>query len=316
MEMTPAARAPIIAERIVERIVEREVRRGRERLPQRRKGYTQKAIVGGHKVYLRTGEYEDGRVGEIFIDMHKEGAAFRSVMNNFAIAISIGLQYGVPLEEFVEAYTFTRFEPSGMVEGNDAIKMSTSVLDYIFRELAISYLGRTDLAHVEQADLRPDGVGRGTVADGLPAAGSDCRPGGRRCGEPHRQRRLHAQQSLRLERPDGRQCRDRRRGARGRSRAPRTDRRPSRRFGAHRHSGRRRRRDRSGIHREAARLRRGCLSGMRQLHHGPQRDVPQMHDLRRHHWLQLSMRGVAYPRTPGASRLGTSKLTIGDSYGC
>jgi ribonucleoside-diphosphate reductase alpha chain len=104
--------------------------------------------------------------------MHKEGAAFRSVMNNFAIAISIGLQYGVPLEEFIEAYTFTRFEPSGMVEGNDAIKMSTSVLDYIFRELAISYAGRTDLAHVEQADLRPDGVGRGTVADGLPASGS------------------------------------------------------------------------------------------------------------------------------------------------
>ena len=172
IEMTPAARAPVIAERLVERIVEREVRRGRERLPQRRKGYTQKAIVGGHKVYLRTGEYEDGRVGEIFIDMHKEGAAFRSVMNNFAIAISIGLQYGVPLEEFVEAYTFTRFEPSGLVEGNDAIKMSTSVLDYIFRELAISYGGRTDLAHVEQADLRPDGVGRGTVADGLPTTGS------------------------------------------------------------------------------------------------------------------------------------------------
>ncbi len=162
--MPPAARAPVIAERIVERIVEREVRAGRERLPQRRKGYTQKAIVGGHKVYLRTGEYEDGRVGEIFVDMHKEGAAFRSLMNNFAIAISIGLQYGVPLEEFVEAYTFTRFEPSGMVEGNDAIKMSTSVLDYIFRELAISYLGRTDLAHVEQADLRPDGVGRGEIA--------------------------------------------------------------------------------------------------------------------------------------------------------
>jgi ribonucleoside-diphosphate reductase alpha chain len=173
LEMPQAARAPIIAERIVERIIEREVQRGRERLPQRRKGYTQKAIVGGHKVYLRTGEYEDGRVGEIFIDMHKEGAAFRSLMNNFAIAISIGLQYGVPLEEFVEAYTFTRFEPSGMVEGNDAIKMSTSVLDYIFRELAISYLGRNDLAHVEQADLRPDGVGRGLIADGLPSAGSD-----------------------------------------------------------------------------------------------------------------------------------------------
>jgi ribonucleoside-diphosphate reductase alpha chain len=173
MEMAPAARVPIIAERIVERIVEREVARGRERLPQRRKGYTQKAIVGGHKVYLRTGEYEDGRVGEIFIDMHKEGAAFRSVMNNFAIAISIGLQYGVPLEEFVEAFTFTRFEPSGMVEGNDAIKMSTSILDYVFRELAISYLSRSDLAHVEQADLHPDGVGRGMIADGLPSAGSD-----------------------------------------------------------------------------------------------------------------------------------------------
>jgi ribonucleoside-diphosphate reductase alpha chain len=171
-EMTPAARAPVIAERIVERIVEREVRRGRERLPQRRKGYTQKAIVGGHKVYLRTGEYEDGRAGEIFVDMHKEGAAFRSLMNNFAIAISIGLQYGVPLEEFVEAYTFTRFEPSGLVEGNDAIKMSTSVLDYIFRELAISYLGRNDLAHVEQSDLRPDGVGRGQVEGELPVEGT------------------------------------------------------------------------------------------------------------------------------------------------
>ena len=173
IDMNPAARAPIIAERIVERIVEREVRAGRERLPQRRKGYTQKAIVGGHKVYLRTGEYEDGRVGEIFVDMHKEGAAFRSLMNNFAIAISIGLQYGVPIEEFVEAYTFTRFEPSGLVEGNDAIKMSTSVLDYIFRELAISYLGRNDLAHVEQSDLRPDSVGRGQVADGLPVVGTE-----------------------------------------------------------------------------------------------------------------------------------------------
>jgi ribonucleoside-diphosphate reductase alpha chain len=172
-ELSPAARVPIIAERIVERIVEREVRAGRERLPQRRKGYTQKANVGGHKVYLRTGEYEDGRVGEIFVDMHKEGAAFRSLMNNFAIAISIGLQYGVPLEEFVEAYTFTRFEPSGPVIGNDAIKMSTSVLDYIFRELAISYLGRNDLSHVEPADLQPDGVGRGEVQGELPDSGTD-----------------------------------------------------------------------------------------------------------------------------------------------
>ena len=161
-----AAKAGIAAERIIERVVERLV--ARARLPHRRKGYTQKAIVGNHKVYLRTGEYEDGRLGEIFIDMHKEGAAFRSLMNNFAIAISIGLQYGVPLEEYVEAFTFTRFEPSGMVEGNETIKMASSVLDYIFRELAISYLGRNDLAHVEPSDLMPDTVGRGTQGDGLP----------------------------------------------------------------------------------------------------------------------------------------------------
>ena len=113
-----AARAEVLAERIVERIIERAVRE-REKLPNRRKGYTQKAIVGGHKVYLRTGEYDDGRIGEIFIDMHKEGAAFRSLMNNFAIAISLGLQYGVPLEEYVDAFTFTRFEPAGFVQGND-----------------------------------------------------------------------------------------------------------------------------------------------------------------------------------------------------
>ncbi len=146
----PAAqRATVMAERIVEKVVERVVReRERETLPARRKGYTQKAVVGGHKVYLRTGEYEDGRPGEIFIDMHKEGAAFRSLMNNFAIAISIALQYGVPLEEFVDAFTFTRFEPAGIVIGNDSIKNATSVLDYIFRELAVSYLGRNDLAHV------------------------------------------------------------------------------------------------------------------------------------------------------------------------
>ncbi|CAA7617876.1 Vitamin B12-dependent ribonucleotide reductase [Magnetospirillum sp. LM-5] len=156
-----AARAEIVAERVVERIIAA----ARRKLPDRRKGYTQKAMVGGHKVYLRTGEYEDGKLGEIFIDMHKEGAAFRAMMNNFAIAISIGLQYGVPLEEFVEAFTFTRFEPSGMVEGNDTIKMSTSILDYIFRELAISYLSRNDLAHVEPADLTPDTVGRGDAAE-------------------------------------------------------------------------------------------------------------------------------------------------------
>jgi len=150
-----AARAEIITERVIERMVERD------KLPDRRKGYTQKAIVGGHKVYLRTGEYDDGRLGEIFIDMHKEGAAFRSLMNNFAIALSIGLQYGVPLEEFVEAFTFTRFEPSGLVEGNDTIKMATSILDYIFRELAVSYLQRNDLAHAKPADLMPDAMGEG-----------------------------------------------------------------------------------------------------------------------------------------------------------
>ena len=148
MAQPQTARTTVITERIVEKVIERIRAREREKLPHRRKGYTQKAIVGGHKVYLRTGEYEDGRVGEIFIDMHKEGAAFRSLMNNFAIAISIGLQYGVPMEEFVDAFTFTRFEPAGLVIGNDSIKNATSVLDYIFRELAVSYLGRDDLAHV------------------------------------------------------------------------------------------------------------------------------------------------------------------------
>jgi ribonucleoside-diphosphate reductase alpha chain len=147
-------------EKIAERVIKQYMAK-RLRLPDRRKGYTQKATVGGHKVYLRTGEYEDGRVGEIFIDMHKEGAAFRSLMNNFAIAVSIALQYGVPMEEFVEAFTFTRFEPSGLVEGNDSIKMSTSILDYLFRELAVSYLGRNDLAHVQPDDLMPDSIGRG-----------------------------------------------------------------------------------------------------------------------------------------------------------
>jgi ribonucleoside-diphosphate reductase alpha chain len=165
-EAPAAERAGLVAERVIERVIERTV--ARERLPQRRKGYTQKAVVGGHKVYLRTGEYEDGKVGEIFIDMHKEGAAFRSLMNNFAIAISIGLQYGVPLEEYVEAFTFTRFEPSGMVEGNDAIKMATSVIDYIFREVAISYLGREDLAHAQPSDMLPDSLGTGAGEGDLP----------------------------------------------------------------------------------------------------------------------------------------------------
>ncbi len=156
------ARAAEVAERIVERVVERiERTREREKLPSRRKGYTQKATVGGHKVYLRTGEYPDGRIGEIFVDMHKEGAAFRSLMNSFAIAISIGLQYGVPLDEYVDAFTFTRFEPAGPVQGNDAIKNATSILDYVFRELAVSYLDRTDLAHVVPSDIGFDVLGSG-----------------------------------------------------------------------------------------------------------------------------------------------------------
>ncbi len=155
-----AARTATVSERIVEKVIERMTRE-REKLPQRRKGYTQKAIVGGHKVYLRTGEYEDGRIGEIFIDMHKDGAAFRSLMDAFAIAISMGLQYGVPLEEFVDAFTFTRFEPAGMVIGNDSIKNATSILDYIFRELAVSYLGRHDLAHVPPSDDEDIGSGVG-----------------------------------------------------------------------------------------------------------------------------------------------------------
>ena len=162
-------RATAIAERIVERVVERVERlRERERLPNRRKSYIQKAVVGGHKVYLHTGEYEDGRLGEIFIDMHKEGASFRSLMNNFAIAISLGLQYGVPLEEYVEAFTFTRFEPSGFVQGNDAIKNATSILDYVFRELAISYLGRNDLAHISPDEIGNTVLGGGVDQDKAP----------------------------------------------------------------------------------------------------------------------------------------------------
>ncbi|MBK1792898.1 vitamin B12-dependent ribonucleotide reductase [Devosia sp. WQ 349] len=155
--MPAAARTEVIVEKIVERL------RDREKMPDRRKGYTQKAVVGGHKVYVRTGEYDDGRLGEIFIDMHKEGAAFRAMMNNFAIAISLGLQYGVPLDEYVEAFTFTRFEPAGMVQGNDRIKNATSILDYVFRELAVSYLDRDDLAHVNPDT--PTALGKGVAED-------------------------------------------------------------------------------------------------------------------------------------------------------
>ncbi|MFQ3620480.1 MAG: adenosylcobalamin-dependent ribonucleoside-diphosphate reductase [Spirochaetales bacterium] len=132
----------------------RSSRKGRRPLPNRRKGYTQKAKIGGHSIFLRTGEYEDGTLGEIFLDMHKEGAAFRSLLNSFAIAVSLGLQYGVPLEEYVDAFTFTRFEPNGIVQGHESIKITTSVLDFIFRDLALTYLHRTDLAQVKPEDLR------------------------------------------------------------------------------------------------------------------------------------------------------------------
>ena len=169
LEKPMAARTAQVAERVVEKIVERiTVLREREKMPDRRKGYTQKAVVGGHKVYLRTGEYDDGRLGEIFIDMHKEGAALRSIINNFAIAVSLGLQYGVPLDEYVDAFTFTRFEPSGPVQGNNSIKYATSMLDYIFRELAVSYLSRFDLAHVDPSESQFDALGKG-VEEGRPA---------------------------------------------------------------------------------------------------------------------------------------------------
>jgi ribonucleoside-diphosphate reductase alpha chain len=153
-EAAPAAREPV---RIAEKIIYRYIA-NRRRLPYRRAGYTQKARIGNHKIYLRTGEYEDGTLGEIFLDMHKEGAAFRSMTNCFAIAVSLGLQHGVPLDEFVDAFLFTRFEPNGVVQGNPHIKMTTSIIDYIFRELAITYLGRGDLAQVSAEDLRGDAI--------------------------------------------------------------------------------------------------------------------------------------------------------------
>ena len=143
----------------------------RKPLPNRRAGYTQKAKIGGHSIFIRTGEYEDGSLGEIFLDMHKEGAAFRSLLNSFAIAVSLGLQYGVPLEEYVDAFTFSRFEPNGMVQGHDYVKMATSVIDYIFRDLAISYLKRADLGQVKQADL----LATGTRSDFLESGDIDDR---------------------------------------------------------------------------------------------------------------------------------------------
>jgi ribonucleoside-diphosphate reductase alpha chain len=130
----------------------------RKKLPHKRHGFTQKAKVGGHTIFVRTGEYDDGKLGEIFIDMHREGATFRSLMNCFSIAVSIGLQYGVPLEEYVDKFTFTRFEPAGFVEGHDNIKNATSIIDYIFRMLGFEYLHRTDLVQVQPADVTPSAI--------------------------------------------------------------------------------------------------------------------------------------------------------------
>ncbi|MCB9885268.1 MAG: vitamin B12-dependent ribonucleotide reductase [Planctomycetes bacterium] len=159
LSLTATSSVQKMAARITERVVHRYIAK-RRRLPHRRAGYTQKAVVGGHKIYLRTGEYEDGSLGEIFLDMHKEGAAFRSLMNCFAIAVSLGLQHGVPLDEFADAFVFTRFEPNGPVQGHDQIKMVTSVIDYVFRELAISYLDRQELAQVQLEDLSSTTMGK------------------------------------------------------------------------------------------------------------------------------------------------------------
>lgn len=164
-EASQVERIEKVAEKIVEKIIYKEISK-RKTLPAKRLGYTQKAVIAGHTVYLRTGEYEDGALGEIFIDMHKEGAAYRSLMNCFSIAISLGLQYGVPLEEFVDSFTFTRFEPNGIVTGHDNIKMATSVIDYIFRDVAMNYLGRHDLVHVKPVDLKPDVVQAETSDNG------------------------------------------------------------------------------------------------------------------------------------------------------
>ena len=218
LEKPMAARATQLSEKMVERLVERiVVMREREKMPDRRKGYTQKAVVGGHKVYLRTGEYDDGRIGEIFIDMHKEGAALRSFINNFAIAVSLGLQYGVPLEEYVDAFTFTRFEPAGPVQGNDSIKYATSILDYVFRELAVSYMGRFDLAHVDPSESNFDAhrqgrrgrpPARAAASQQVPVEGPD--------PLAHRQSRRHARREALRRASDRQRHRDRRRTARPR----------------------------------------------------------------------------------------------------
>ena len=246
-----AARTAQVSEKIVEKLVERiVVMREREKMPDRRKGYTQKAVVGGHKVYLRTGEYDDGRIGEIFIDMHKEGAALRSFINNFAIAVSLGLQYGVPLEEYVDAFTFTRFEPAGPVQGNDSIKYATSILDYVFRELAVSYMSRFDLAHVDPTESNFDALGKGVEEGKEPAD--------------------HGHQATKYL-------------SKGLTRS-RTDNLVVMRGGSSAH-GDQSRTPRRG---QGARLRRRDVLGVRQLHPRPQRDLYEVRYVWKHDGVQLS----------------------------
>ena len=277
---------------MVERV---ERTREREKLPDRRKGYTQKAVVGGHKVYLRTGEYQDGRLGEIFIDMHKEGAAFRSLMNNFAIAISLGLQYGVPLEEYVEAFTFTRFEPAGLVQGNDAIKNATSILDYIFRELAISYLGRNDLAHIAPEEIGNMILGGGVDQDKAPGAGQGRSPPPSSVVSRGLLRSKADKLMLVRGQPGGEAAAVKAIGGssaqgyvqgatalKGELAEP-----ASLTFGAALRPGKRagRRTPRRSAH---ERLCRRSLPRMRQLHHGAQRHLPQVRHLRRDDGVQLT----------------------------
>ncbi len=307
IEKPMAARAAHVAERVVEKIVERiTVLREREKMPDRRKGYTQKAVVGGHKVYVRTGEYDDGRLGEIFIDMHKEGAALRSIMNNFAIAVSLGLQYGVPLEEYVDAFTFTRFEPNGIVQGNEAIKNATSILDYVFRELAVSYLDRFDLAHVNpsRVELRCARQGRRGRQAGPRHALHVARPHAQsqrqaRRDEPERLRRLHLlhRRVDRRRRPECRHRavepslgrRDRAEGRAGSARIPGDRIGDLGRRQDHR-QGERRREARRG---EGARLRGRSLRRMRQLHAGAQRHLHEVQHLRKHDGLFVRLdRGI------------------------
>ncbi len=297
IERPAAARATGLAERVVEKIVERvTVLREREKLPDRRKGYTQKAVVGGHKVYLRTGEYDDGRLGEIFVDMHKEGAALRSLLNNFAIAISLGLQYGVPLEEYVDAFTFTRFEPQGPVQGNDSIKYATSILDYVFRELAVSYLERFDLAHVDPSErrLRRARQGRGgrqaRAASNYVSQGPDPlahRPpvGGRAaaCGLACGGRRRYQRHRVLRRAPPRSKSEPEAKLSPAEQLEQRIDR------GGHPHArqacglGEARRGPRQG-------LRGRGLRRMRQFHSGEERHVHEMRHVREHHRMQLMLK--------------------------